>query len=269
MSQKFKLSQKHSFQQITGFLIVLFWVFSALMTHLFFDSEIILTDRRLYSPSWSSWLGYDAMGRPLHFMLAKGAGSSLLIAFLALILQASLGSVLGAWSAHEKGWVDLILSRVKDVLLSFPPLILPLALTAFFGGGFLSLILALTIRGWVGYAKVMRAQVLQFENREFVIYSKHLGVSFIHILVKHILPNSYEIFAIKSAFVFRALVIYEASLSFLGLGLQENQISWGRLLFEGREYLLEAPHIFLGTSLSVSSLILGLILLTKGSNPYR
>ena len=196
------------------------------------------------------------MGRDILPRLISGAKVSFLVIFLVTAVTASVGIILGLISGYYGGWVDRTLMQITDVFLAFPGILLAIAFAAVLGAGLTNLILALCITSWVGYARLTRGQVLSLRQRQHVIAAQSIGASTTRILLKHILPLIAAPLVVEATYSMASLVIAEASLSFLGLGIQAPNASWGGMLRDGVRYMLIAPHYVLAVGLSLMSLVL-------------
>jgi peptide/nickel transport system permease protein len=255
--------------RVSSFVIVL-WCLIAILP-LFFpwlaENEIDLPKTRL-PPQWewqvpSGWFGYDSVGASVFFQVLSGAQVSLLVGVCTVVLSLLIGIPLGALAGGRRGLLDVIISRAMDILLSFPPLVLPIAITAFLGGGFFNLVLALTVGGWIGSAKLVRSEFRALDVREFIEAARALGASPRRVMFVHMLPHAAPALLVHSSFSLAGVVLAEAGLSFLGLGLGDEQPSWGGILSEARAYLLEAPHLAIFPSLALLSLVLSLNFLAE------
>lgn len=205
-----------------------------------------------------SWMGYDSVGSSVLLQVLNGARVSLIVGLFTVTLCLILGVPLGAFAALNRGWGDKIVSRLMDILLSFPPMVLPIAVTAFLGGGLMNTVIALSLVGWVGSAKLVRSELRALDQREFVEAARALGAGRLRIAVRHLLPLAAVPVMVHSIFALAGVVLAEAGLSFLGLGMGAGYVSWGTLLSEGRSYLLESPHLVIFPSLALLSVILSL-----------
>lgn len=198
---------------------------------------------RLSPPSRDFWLGVDGNGNSVALLLMNGARTSLMVSLFTVGMSLLVGIPLGAAAGYFGGWVDVVVSRVIDILLAFPPLILPIAITAFFGGGLLNVVVALSVTGWVSYARLVRGQFLVMKEREFVTAARSLGAGDTRLMFSHILPNTLSPLAVQATFALAGVIISEAGLSFLGLGVNQSHVSWGGLLNDARSSLTEAPFL--------------------------
>jgi len=237
--------------------ITLFWVIAALAAPLLgLAPDEIHLDKILAGPELASWLGHDDLGRDILARLLAGAGISLGVAATVTLATFSIGTTLGLVAGYYSGRLDRLLMYVTDVFLAFPGILLAIAFAAVLGPGIGNLILALCLTSWVGYARLTRAQALSLRGRQHVQAAQALGASTSRILLRHVLPLLAAPLLVEATFSIAGLVIAEASLSFLGLGIQPPHASWGSMLRDGVRYLLVAPHYVLAVGLSLMSLVL-------------
>lgn len=201
-------------------------------------------------------LGSDALGRSLAQRLLAGAGISLLVAVVSVGISAMLGTLLGALAGYLGGGHDRVLSRVIEIFLAFPGLLLAIAMAAFLGPGIDNVVIALSVMGWVGYARLARNQVLSLRRREHVLAAIALGRGTAAIIRLHLLPLLLAPLLVEASYGVASAVIAEAGLSFLGLGVQPPQASWGSMIREGVRYLLVAPHLVLVPGVALSLVVL-------------
>ena len=238
-------------------IILLFWLIVAVAAPwLGFQPDTIDLDRILAVPSFHSWLGSDDLGRDIFARLIAGAEVSLTVAMLVTAATMTFGTTLGLIAGYYGGWVDRILMHVTDVFLAFPGILLAIAFAAVLGPGLNNLILALCLTSWVGYARLTRAQALSLRGRQHVLAAQVLGAATPRILLRHMLPLLMAPLLVEATFSIASLIIAEASLSFLGLGIQPPHASWGSMLRDGVRYLLVAPHYVLAVGVSLMSLVL-------------
>ena len=237
--------------------IMVFWVLAAIFVSLVgFQPNQIHLDLISAKPSFEHLFGFDDLGREILPRLLAGAQVSLLVVVLVTTITASVGVMLGLVSGYYGGWVDRTLMQITDVFLAFPGILLAIAFAAVLGAGLSNLILALCISSWVGYARLTRAQVLTLRQRQHVMAAESLGASTLRIMLKHMLPLLAAPLLVEATYSMAGLVIAEASLSFLGLGIQAPDASWGAMLRDGVRYMLIAPHYVLAVGLSLMSLVL-------------
>ena len=219
---------------------------------------------RLAAPSVAHPFGLDELGRDILARVLAGARISFLVGVTVVSVSASLGTLLGAVAGYFGGRVDDVISRVIDVLLAFPGLLLAIALVAVLGPRLGNVLFALSIIGWVGYARLVRGQVLRAREFEYVQAARALGASTTRILWKHIIPTAVPAVVVQATLGMAGAIIGEASLSFLGLGVQPPTPSWGTMLSGGRAHILDAPHLTLFPGIAIALLVLGLNFLGDG-----
>jgi peptide/nickel transport system permease protein len=213
---------------------------------------------RLSRPSLAHPFGLDELGRDILARVLAGARISFLVGFVVVIVSASVGTTLGAIAGYFGGAIDEMISRVIDVLLAFPGLLLAIALVAVLGPSLGNVLFALAIVGWVGYARLVRGQVLRAREFEYVQAARALGASTPRILLRHVIPAALPAVVVQATLGMAAAIIGEAALSFLGLGVQPPTPSWGSMLNDGRGHLLDAPHLTIFPGLAIALVVLGL-----------
>src|SRR5437879_5622516 len=210
---------------------------------------------RLTGPSWIHPLGLDELGRDVLSRLLAGARISFLVALVVVGVSALVGTALRAVAGYFGGLLDDVINRIMDVLLAFPGLLLAIALVAVLGPSLGNVLFALTLIGWVGYARLVRSQVLRVREYEYVRAARPLGATAPHILMRHIVPTVVPLVVVQVTLGMAGAIIGEASLSFLGLGVQPPASSWGSMLSGGRAHLLDAPHVTLFPGLAIALLV--------------
>jgi peptide/nickel transport system permease protein len=212
---------------------------------------------RLQPPSGAHWLGTDELGRDIFSRVIYGARISMLVGSSVVAGSLLLGLILGSIAGYYGGLSDRFFNVVvMNAFLSFPGILLAIAFVAFLGPGIFNLILALCIGGWVGYARLVRAQVLAVKEKEFVEAARALGASDWRIVTRHILPNIIQPVIVQAAIGMAGAVLAEATMSFLGLGVPPPTASWGSMLNDGRAHLFDAPHLVLFPALAVMLAVL-------------
>lgn len=226
---------------------------------------------RYAAPSGEHWFGTDALGRDVFSRVVYGARISLEVGITVVAVSSVLGTIIGSIAGFYGGWVDKVLSGyVFNVFLAFPGLLLAIALVAFLGAGLGKLILALCVIGWVGYARVMRGQVLKVREYDFVTAARALGASNMRILFTHILPNAVQPLIVQASLGMAGAVMSEASLSFLGLGIPPPAPSWGTMIEEGRGFdlMINAPHVLFFPGIAIALIVLAFNFIGDGLREY-
>jgi peptide/nickel transport system permease protein len=222
----------------------------------------------LVGPGAESMLGFDDLGRPIIDRLVLGAGTSFKVALWVVTISLIIGVSLGIVSGYYGGWVDHIIVQIIDIFLAFPGILLAIALAGIMGPGIENIIIALSVVGWVGYARLARAQVLSIKQREHIQAALALGSHSVTIFVKHIVPLILAPIIIEASFGIASIVIAEAGLSFLGLGIQPPEASWGSMIRDGARYLLVAPHMVLVPGFALMLVVLSVNLLGDRLRDY-
>ena len=219
---------------------------------------------RLEGPTGTHWFGLDELGRDIFARVLSGARISLLVGLVVVSVSASTGIVLGSVAGYFGGRIDEAISRLIDILLAFPGLLLAIALVAVLGPSLTNVVLALSLIGWVGYARLVRGQVLRARELEFVEAARALGATTSRILVRHVIPTTLPAVSVQATLGMGGAILAEAALSFLGLGVQPPTPSWGTMLNYGRGHLLDAPHLTVFPGLAIAILVLGFNFLGDG-----
>ncbi len=230
-------------------------------------NEVSLPDI-LKTPHGGAWLGHDELGRPLWDRLVMGASTSFFVAFWVIFVSLCLGTLIGTISAWQGGITDRIIVHIIDVFLAFPGILLAIALAGLLGPGIENVIFALSAVGWIGFARLARAQTLSLKYREHVLSARALGASSPRILRYHVIPLLLAPLIVEATFGIAGVVIAEAGLSFLGLGVQAPEASWGSMLRDGSRYMLMAPHLVLVPGMTLMLVVLSVNLLGDQLRDY-
>jgi peptide/nickel transport system permease protein len=213
---------------------------------------------RLESPSAEHWAGTDELGRDTLSRLLWGARISLTVSTTVVAVSLAVGLAIGGFAGYLGGWIDTALTTfAMNTFLALPGVLLAIAFAAFLGPGFSNLVLALAIGGWAGYARLVRAQVLAMRDREYVDAARSLGASGLRIFVRHILPNILQPILVQAAIGMAGVILAEATLSFLGLGIPAPAPSWGAMLNDARSHLFDSPHLVIFPAVAVAGAVLG------------
>ncbi|MGJ9382698.1 oligopeptide ABC transporter permease [Salipaludibacillus sp. CF4.18] len=210
------------------------------------------------------WFGTDTLGRDIFTRVWTGTQVSLLIAFVAAALDMIIGVAYGGISAYYGGRVDNVMQRFIEILIGIPNLVVVILMIMILEPGVISIIIALTITGWTGMARIVRGQVLKLKNQEFILASRTLGSSNTRILSKHLIPNTLGMIIINTMFTIPAAIFFEAFLSFIGLGLQSPEASLGTLINDGFKSLQTNPHIMIFPAIVISLIMIGFNILADG-----
>ncbi len=242
--------------------ILLLWAFFALFGGVMgLTPDHIQLPKILQPPGGDALLGYDDLGRPLWDRLAAGAQTSFLVAIVVVAVSLLVGTLIGTISAYVGGWWDHVMVRIIDIFLAFPGILLAIALAGLLGPGINNVIIALSVVGWVGFARLARAQVLTIKQREHVLAAQAMGTLPHRIILFHILPLIMAPIIVEATFAVAGAVISEAGLSYLGLGVQPPEASWGSMIRDGARYLLVAPHMVLVPGVALMLVVLAVNLL--------
>jgi len=263
--------RKHPLAMLGGFIIILY-LFAAI-----FADQITVHDpmagnlrNRLIPPAWyseGSWeypLGTDAQGRDILTRVIYGARVSLAVGLISVGISVIIGLALGTFAGYYRGRFDSVVSRLADLLLAFPFLIFAIGMMAFLGPGFANLILALTFKGWVEFFRLSRGEMLSEKTNEYVEAAKVTGHSHFSIMGKEILPNIIQAVFVLATLRIGYMIIMEASLSFLGLGIPPHIPAWGSMVAAGRDYMLVAPWVSTVPGLAIVILVLSINLFGEG-----
>lgn len=224
---------------------------------------------RLMGPSASHWFGTDELGRDILSRIIYGARISMLVGSCVVAASLSLGMIFGSVAGYYGGITDRVLNVVvMNAFMSFPGILLAIAFVAFLGPGIFNLIFALSLGGWVGYARLVRAQVLAVREREFVEAARALGASDVRIVVRHIWPNIIQPVIVQAAIGMAGAILAEATMSFLGLGVPPPAASWGSMLNDGRSHLFDSPHLVLFPAAAVMLAVLSFNFIGDGLRDY-
>ena len=252
-----------------GLLIMAAIVFVAVFAGAIAPHDPVKTNvsKRLLPPMWLEKgspdypLGTDNLGRDVLSRIIYGSQVSLIVGIFAVMLAGAIGGVLGLVSGYYGGWIDAIIMRTVDAFLAIPSMLLMLIILFVMGPSLGTLIFTLGITNWVKYARIIRGEVLSMKERDFVKASRTVGASDARIIFTHILPNVTSSFIVVSTISVAAAIISEASLSFLGLGVQPPTVSWGGMLSDGRQYLATSWWVATFPGIAITVTVLGIIFL--------
>lgn len=252
--------------------VILAFVFAALAAPVIAPHDPADADlfRRLQPPAWQEggdWafpLGCDSLGRDILSRLLFGARVSLLVAALVIGIAAVIGTLAGLAAGYLRGWTDTLISRLVDTLLGFPYLVFAIGLMAMMGPGLHNIVLVLIYKEWVFSCRVVRGETLAAREQDYVEAARALGCGTRHIMLREILPNVLSPVLVVATFRMAYVIIMEASLSFLGLGVQPPTPSWGSMVADGREHLVDAWWVSTLPGLAILALVLSINLASQG-----
>ena len=250
---------RHNVLASTGVVLVTLFVICAVFAPWIAPQDPAQIDlpTRLAGPSSTHWCGTDELGRDILSRLIYGSRISILVGSCVVAASLTLGLIVGSIAGYYGGRIDRFVNVVvMNAFLSFPGILLAIAFVAFRGPGIFNLVLALSLGGWVGYARLVRAQVLAAREREFVEAARSLGASDLRVIVRHILPNIIQPIIMQAAIGMAGAILAEATMSFLGLGVPPPTASWGTMLNDGRAHLFDAPHLVLFPAMAVMLAVL-------------
>jgi peptide/nickel transport system permease protein len=260
------------FKVLVGGIILVALVICGLAAPLLapFDPQEQRLESRLQAPAWmggrvkANLLGTDNLGRDILSRIVYGSRISLLVGATTVVLAGLLGCFLGAVAGYFGRRVDEVVGKITEIFLAFPFLLLAIALMAFLGQGVINIIIALMVSRWVQYCRVVRGEVLSLKERDFVTAAKALGARDFYVLLRHVMPNTFASVTVVATFAMAIVIISEASLSFLGLGVPAHIPTWGSMLSEGRSYMNRAPWLTIFPGMAIFVTVFGINLLGDG-----
>jgi peptide/nickel transport system permease protein len=215
------------------------------------------------------WFGTDELGRDVLSRTLYGARISLTVAVAVVGISLALGSTLGMLAGFYGGFTDTLVNiYLTNAFLALPGILLAVMIVAFLGPSLANLILALALAGWVNYARLVRAQVLTVKQREYVQAARSLGATDLHLMLRHILPNILQPLLVQAAVGMAAAVLSEATLSFLGLGVQPPTPTWGAMLNDARSHLFESPYLMFFPAIALALCVFSFNLISDGLRDY-
>lgn len=239
--------------------ILALWLTAVLLGSVFeLEPNAIDLNAVLSPPNQQHWLGTDELGRDILARVLSGVKASVLVACVVTVVTMFIGITVGVLAGFFGGRLDKLLMQITEIVMAFPGILLAIAFAAVLGPGIDNLILALSLTGWVSYARLVRGQTLSLKQRQHVQAAVSLGAGVPRLLFQHILPLTTSILVVEAAYNLASVMIAEASLSFLGLGIQAPHASWGGMLRDAVRFMLVAPHYVLIVGLCLTSLILAI-----------
>ena len=244
--------QKHKlFSFYTALMLII--VFIAIFAPWLAPGDPFTSDmsKALQAPSAQHWFGTDKLGRDVLSRIIYGTQLSLFMGVSIVVIMVSIGTVIGAVAGYFGGKVEMVLMRLADIMLSFPGVVLAIAIAGILGGSIVNTILALSVVGWAKYARLVRSMTLKVRGEEYVTAAVMMGASTWTILRRHIIPNILPLVVTTGALDIGAIMIEVAGLSFLGFGAQPPTPEWGLMLNEGRQYLQTSPWLMAFPGMSI------------------
>lgn len=261
----FSRLRANSFAVGGGVIVTLLFVVALLAPFISpYDPMNVNIDILLSPPSKSHWFGTDELGRDVLSRMIYGARISLMVGFVSVGIATIIGVVVGALSGYYGGWVDELMMRFVDVMLTFPSFFLILAVITMLEPSIVNVMIVIGITGWMGVARLVRAEFLSLKERDFVSAAKSIGQSDFAIIFRHILPNAMAPVLVSATLGIAGAILTESALSFLGIGVQPPTPSWGSILTEGKNYIEFAWWLSLFPGISILITVLGYNLFGEG-----
>ncbi|MDX8362339.1 MULTISPECIES: nickel transporter permease [Bacillaceae] len=251
---------------VVGMFIILFFVIVALIApyiapYDYAEQNIV---NRLQPPSSEHWLGTDDFGRDIFSRIIFGARISLTVGFFAVLGSVVVGTLLGVIAGYYGRWVDVIISRIFDIMLAFPSMLLAIGIVAVLGPSLRNALIAIAVINIPIFGRLIRSKVLSVKQEEYIVASKAIGMSDSRILLHHILPNSMAPIIVQGTLAVATAIIEAAALGFLGLGAQPPEPEWGKMLADSKNYLIQAPWTMIFPGLAIMLTVLGFNLMGDG-----
>jgi peptide/nickel transport system permease protein len=229
-----------------------------------YDYKQINLQQILVSSSSQHWLGTDQAGRDTLSRLIFGIRPTLIVGFVTIVIAAVSGTVLGLLAGYFGGWIQTIIMRCIDALMGFPMLLLALVIAGILGGGMKNLIIALGISSIPTFARVMCAQTMSLKENDYILAGRSLGFNNLRLMLSHIVPNAFPTLIVLSAMNIGMIILMEASLSFLGVGIQAPQAAWGSMVSAGYKYLLTNPWLSVAPGIAIMLIVFSLNMVGDG-----
>ena len=252
---------KKSKGAMIGLVMLIIMIIGIIFAPMFVSYETAITNdfsNMLAKPSADHWFGCDGYGRDIFARTIYGGRTSVGIALLATFASCIVGSLLGAVAGFFGGWVDSTIMRSLDIFMSVPDILFTMAVVYALGASFVNLIVALTLAYFTNYVRLVRSEVLTLSEQDYVEASRAGGASGFKIILSHILPNSIGVIIVNTTLNVAKIILYESTLSFLGLGISAPTASWGSMVSEGRMFLLQNPVFALSPGICVAVLVISL-----------
>lgn len=261
----FKQLRKNRFAMAGCFIIaffILLGLFAPLISSYSYDHQVLAD--RLQPPSKEHWFGTDDLGRDIFTRIAHGARISLQVGFFAITGALVFGTILGVISGYFSGWLDMLISRIFDILLAFPSILLAIAIVAILGASLENALIAIAIINIPIFGRLVRSKVISLREEEFIMAARAQGMKNGRILLHHILPNSTAPIIVQATLGFGTAILEAAALGFLGLGAQPPDPEWGKMLADSRDFIQLAPWTLIMPGVSIMLVVLGFNLIGDG-----
>ncbi|MDY0409295.1 ABC transporter permease [Virgibacillus soli] len=251
---------------VAGFVIIVFFIllglFAPMLTSYGYKDQVLVD--RLQPPSAEHWLGTDDVGRDIFSRIAYGARISLQVGFFAVSGALVFGTLLGIVAGYFGRWVDMIISRIFDMLLAFPSILLAIAIVAILGASLQNALIAIAVINIPIFGRLVRSKVISLREEEYIMAARAQGMKNGRIIFHHILPNSIAPIIVQATLGFGTAILEAAALGFLGLGAQAPLPEWGKMLAEARNFIQLAPWTLIAPGLSIMLVVLGFNLIGDG-----
>lgn len=250
----------------SGFIIVMIFIFAAVFAPAIspYSPSQINYGEAFLPPSLNHFFGTDELGRDIFSRMIYGARVSMFVGFISIAVSVSVGTIIGLFAGYYGRWADALLMRFTDIMLCFPTFFLILAVVAFLEPSLINVMFVIGVTGWMGVARLVRAEVLSLQSRDFIIAARLGGVSSTKILYKHIFPNIISVITVSATLGVAGAILTESALSFLGLGAQPPTPSWGNILTAGKDNILIAWWLSFFPGAAILITVLGFNLLGEG-----
>lgn len=261
-----KLKKKHNYNLIMGCVLTGILLLMAIIGQFwtpYGETEMNAAAKNM-GPSLAHLMGTDNFGRDIFSRVMIGSGNTFLVALCTVAIGAVFGTIIGALTGYFGGWIDEVIMRINDVILSFPSILLALIFISLLGGGTYNIILALGVLFIPSFARIVRSEMIRCRDLDFVRSAKVMGAKSFRIIFVHILPNTWVSMLTAAMIGFNNAVLAEASMSYLGLGVQPPQASLGRMLSEAQSYLFNAPWYAIAPGIVIILIILGFSMISEG-----
>ena len=251
---------------IFGMIIIVIFLFTAAFAPQLAPYDPYKSDlgNTFAKPSGAHLLGTDNFGRDTLSRIIYGTRVSLMVGVIAVGIAASAGMILGLIAGYFGGWWNIIIMRLMDALMAFPMILLALLITSVLGGGLFNVMVALGISLMPGYARIMCGQVLTLKENDYVLAGRSIGASDLHVMIRHIFPNSIPPILVMVTMMMGATIIAEAGLSYLGIGVELTTATWGGMINDGYQFLIRAPILSFAPGIAIMLVVFGFNMVGDG-----